>query len=119
MTALTEKTYAIVDALDGIAQELGTTISRAALAWVQGRPGVASTIIGARTEQQLLDNLGALELTLTPQMFEKLNGLSEPVLNFPAVFLAYVIQAASGGTTVNGVSAPVWPLSPEGDADRY
>jgi aryl-alcohol dehydrogenase-like predicted oxidoreductase len=118
-TALTEKTYAIVDALDEIAQELGTTISRAALAWVQGRPGVASTIIGARTEQQLVDNLGALDVTLTPQMLEKLSNLSAPVLNFPAMFLEYVIQAASGGTTVNGVPAPIWPLSPEGDSDRY
>jgi hypothetical protein len=41
------------------------------------------------------------------------------VLNFPAAFLEYVIQAASGGTTVNGVPAPIWPLSPEGDSDRY
>lgn len=118
-TALNEKNYAIVDALGEIAKELDTTVSRAALAWVQGRPGVTSTIIGARTAQQLDDNLGALDVALTSQMLQTLNELSEPMLSFPSKFLEYVIQAAQGGTTINGVSAPVWPMSPETDAERY
>lgn len=118
-TALNEKTYVLIDAMSAMAQELGTTVSRLALAWVQGRPGVSSTIIGARTLQQLDDNIGALDVQPTPQMIVQLNDLTKPALNFPANFLEYVVQAASGGLTINGRTSPVWPLSPEGDADRY
>ncbi len=48
-----ESVFAIVDALQAIAKELNTTPAAVALAWVQGRPGVASTIIGARRIDQL------------------------------------------------------------------
>lgn len=51
--ALNEKAYAVVDELAGVAQAHDTTPARVALAWVQGRPGVTSTIIGARRLTQL------------------------------------------------------------------
>lgn len=117
--ALTDKTYNIVEALVEIAEELGSTVSRIALAWLLTRPGVVSPIIGARTLAQLDDNLGAHDVKLTPEMVAKLNGLSEPVLSFPARFLEYVVPASRGGATVNGIATEVWPLTPEGDADRY
>src|SRR5277367_3870938 len=53
---LTEKAYAVIDELISIAGELDSTPARVALSWVQHRPGVASTIIGARTLEQLEDN---------------------------------------------------------------
>src|SRR6201994_2941209 len=53
---LVEKTYAVVDELQAIAAAHGSTPARVALSWVQGRPGVGSTIIGARRIEQLEDN---------------------------------------------------------------
>lgn len=117
--ALTDKAYSIIDALVEIAESLGTTASRVALAWLLARPGVASPIIGARTMAQLDDNLGATDVKLSADMVAKLDTSSAPVLNFPAGFLSYVSQVAQGGTTVNGVSAEPWPLSPASDAERY
>src|SRR5579862_2280758 len=64
---LSERTYAVVDELSAIAGAHGSTPARIALAWVQGRPGVSSTIIGARRIAQLEDNVKALDLTLTAQ----------------------------------------------------
>lgn len=118
-SALNDKAYDLIEELARIAKELGTTPSRVAIAWVQGRPGVTSTIIGARTLAQLEDNLAALEVTLTSEHIAKLEALSKPKLNFPADFLANGAMFLHGGTTINGRSAQPWPLSPEGDGDRH
>ena len=61
-----------------MAQEAGTTVARAALAWVVQRPAIASTIIGARTMEQLEDNLGALEVKLTAPQIKALDEISQP-----------------------------------------
>ena len=50
-----------------MAQELGTTVPRVALAWVRSRPGVGSTIIGGRTLEHFEDNVGALDAVSAPQ----------------------------------------------------
>src|SRR5260370_24781635 len=63
--SLTEKDYAIIDQLSEIAHELGTTPAAVALAWVQERPGVASTILAARTLRELDENLAALPVHLS------------------------------------------------------
>src|SRR6476659_5012209 len=81
-----DKGYAIIDELLRIARELNTSPAAVALAWVQGRPGVASTIIGARRRDQLEQNLEALDLALRPDHVAALDGLSQPTLNFPAAF---------------------------------
>ena len=80
---------------------------------------MASTIIGARTKAQLEDNLAAADVVLTPAQIERLNALSTPALNFPADFIANGAMFLHGGTTINGRGAQPWPLSPEGDKDRY
>jgi diketogulonate reductase-like aldo/keto reductase len=90
-----------------------------ALAWVSGRPGVASTIIGARTLQQLEQNLGALDVKLAPEHLAALDEVSRPALDFPAGFLQNAPMFMHGGLTVNGVAAPPWPLAPGPDAPRY
>src|SRR3979490_525023 len=64
---LGERAYAVVDDLDAIATARDSTPARIALAWVQGRPGVTSTIIGARRMSQLEDNVKALEVMLTTE----------------------------------------------------
>ena len=57
--------YDIVDALVEIAAAHGVSAAQVALAWLLGRPGVTSVIVGARTEEQLADNLAAADLALT------------------------------------------------------
>ena len=117
--AFTEEAFRVVDVLLDVAKKLGTTPARAALAWVQSQPGVASTIIGARTVEQLDDNLGALEVQLAPEHLKALEEISRPKLNFPFDFVRNAAGFGYSGTTVNGVTAPVNPLSPTSDAERY
>lgn len=118
-SALNERTYTIVDELIKIAAQLGTTPARVALNWVQTRPGVSSTIIGARTIAQLDDNLPALDVKLSPEHVAALDELSKPSLNFPAGFLSRIGVFMNGGTTVNGEGAPPWPMAPQNDSERY
>jgi aryl-alcohol dehydrogenase-like predicted oxidoreductase len=117
--ALDERTYAIVDVVLQVARDLGATPAHVALAWVAGRPGVASTIIGARTIEQLEDNLGALEVRLSPEQVKALDDVSRPTLGFPAAFLENAGMFMHGGLTVNGLAAPPWPLAPRPGAERY
>jgi aryl-alcohol dehydrogenase-like predicted oxidoreductase len=117
--ALGEKAYDLIDALIAIAKELDTTPARVAIAWVQNRPGVASTIIGARTLDQLEQNLGALEVKLSPAQTQKLDALSAPQLNFPAMFLGRAGSFMHGGLTVNGDAAPLSPFGPKPDSPKY
>jgi aryl-alcohol dehydrogenase-like predicted oxidoreductase len=119
LSALDERAYRIVDELTRIAREVDSTVARVALAWVQARPGVVSTIIGARTVEQLEDNLAALALTLRPEHVTALDDVSKPKLNFPADFLRSVGVFAYGGTTINGESAPPSPFAPKNDSERY
>jgi aryl-alcohol dehydrogenase-like predicted oxidoreductase len=118
-SALNEKAYAIIDQLIKIGKELDTTPARVALAWVQSRPGVTSTILGARTMKQLDDNLSALDVHLRPEHITALNDLSKPALNFPADFVARAGFFSQGGTTVNGEPSPVNPMVPKDDSERY
>jgi aryl-alcohol dehydrogenase-like predicted oxidoreductase len=119
-SSLTEQGYTIIDALIDIARELASTPARVAIAWVQQRSGVASTIIGARTLQQLQDNLAALEVKLELSHAERLNALTAPKLNFPYDFLtSRAATFSSSGTTINGVTAQVNPIAPADEYDRY
>jgi aryl-alcohol dehydrogenase-like predicted oxidoreductase len=97
---LGEKVYAIIDELIAIGKELKTSPASVALAWVQSRPGVASTIIGARRMDQLEQNLAALDLTLTADQIARLDRLSKPTLGFPMQFLNVASMFSQGGTTV-------------------
>jgi aryl-alcohol dehydrogenase-like predicted oxidoreductase len=118
-SALDERAFDLIDALHEIAKDLDTTVSRVSLAWLLGRSGVSSVIFGARTMQQLDDNAGATEIKLTPEQTARLDKLSEPTLNFPAKFLQYVVQASSGGLTINGKTTEPWAMAPKSDAERY
>jgi len=116
---LTERAYTIIDELIRIGRETGASPASVALAWVQARPGVASTIIGARRMDQLEQNLAALDVVLTPAHVKALDAVSEPTLNFPAGMLKAVKMFTHGGMTVNGVTAPVWPVAPKSESERY
>jgi aryl-alcohol dehydrogenase-like predicted oxidoreductase len=68
--------FAVVDALDEVAKETGKTVPQIALNWLLTRPGVCNVVVGARNEEQLRQNLGAVGWTLTPQQVAKLDAAS-------------------------------------------
>ena len=116
---LTEKQYDIIDAVGKVAAECDADSSTVALAWLKAQSGVSSTIIGARTLQQLDANLKALDFTLTPEQLALLDTISKPVLNFPADFLAHSPSYAHAGATVNGVPSQLTFLVPKEDSSRW
>jgi aryl-alcohol dehydrogenase-like predicted oxidoreductase len=117
---LNERTYTIIDALIAAAGEAGCTPAQAALAWVQGKSGVTSSIIGARTVEQLVDNLAALEVVLSPQQIAALDEVSTPLqMPFPYEFLRFTANSTQGGTVVNGRVSDAWHLGPKSDEERW
>ena len=63
----TERTWDIIDAVQTVAEARGVSMAEVALAWVTDRPGVTSTILGARTTEQLATNLKAADLHLSAE----------------------------------------------------
>ena len=78
-----EYLFRVVDALDGIAKETGKSVPQIALNWLLQRPTVANVIIGARNEEQLRQNLGAVGWNLTPEQVARLNAASTTTLTYP------------------------------------
>lgn len=78
-----EHLYRVVDALDVVAEETGRTIPQIAINWLLQRPTVASVIIGARNEEQLRQNLGAVGWSLTAEQMKKLDTASEVTAPYP------------------------------------
>jgi aryl-alcohol dehydrogenase-like predicted oxidoreductase len=78
-----EQVYTVVEALDEVAEETGKTVPQIALNWLLQRPTVANVIIGARNEEQLRQNLGAVGWTLTPEQVAKLDRASTVTLPYP------------------------------------
>jgi aryl-alcohol dehydrogenase-like predicted oxidoreductase len=73
----TERTWDIIEAVQGIAESRGVSMAEVALAWVTDRPGVTSTILGARTLDQLDTNLRSGDLHLTVAETAALDGASD------------------------------------------
>jgi aryl-alcohol dehydrogenase-like predicted oxidoreductase len=85
---VTERGLRIAGAVVELAREVGRTPAQVALAWVRQGPGVIVPLVGARTRAQLDDNVGCLELTLTPEQQQRLDDASKIELGFPHEFLA-------------------------------
>jgi aryl-alcohol dehydrogenase-like predicted oxidoreductase len=112
-----DEDYPVIDTVNDVAAEIGASPAAVALAWVQGRPGITSTLIGARRMDQFEANLGALDLTLSPEHEARLAEVSAPRLNFPAANNASLSRLAqNGGTTVDGVPTPLPPRLAAGAA---
>jgi len=75
--------FKVVDALDEVAEETGKTVPQIAINWLLQRPTVSTVIIGARNEEQLQQNLGAIGWTLTPEQIAKLDKASARTLAYP------------------------------------
>lgn len=78
-----EDLFRVVDALDEVAGETGKTVPQVALNWLIQQPTVATVIIGARDQEQLKQNLGAVGWSLSPEQLEKLNLASERTPIYP------------------------------------
>ncbi|RWR28766.1 aldo/keto reductase [Sinirhodobacter populi] len=78
-----EHLYRVVDALDTVAEETGKTVPQVALNWLLQRPTVSSVIVGARNEEQLRQNLGAIGWNLTSEQTAKLNEASAVTAPYP------------------------------------
>jgi aryl-alcohol dehydrogenase-like predicted oxidoreductase len=78
-----EFVYTVVDALDEVAAETGKTVPQIALNWLLRRPTVSTLIIGARNEEQLKANLGAVGWELTTAQVARLDAASERPLTYP------------------------------------
>ncbi len=78
-----EYLYAVVDVLDAIAAETGKTVPQIALNWLLQRPTVSTLIIGARNEEQLRQNIGAVGWNLTPEQVARLDAASAVTPIYP------------------------------------
>lgn len=78
-----ELLYRVVDALDEIAAETGKTVAQIALNWLLQRPTVSTLVIGARNEEQLRQNLGAVGWNLTAEQVAKLDQASAVTPSYP------------------------------------
>jgi aryl-alcohol dehydrogenase-like predicted oxidoreductase len=101
--------YVVIDAVNEVAAELGVSGAAVALSWAQGRPGISSTIIGARTLEQFTANVEALDVTLTEEQRGRLDKVSEPTLAFPHSANQHSAMIQFAGTTVDGVSYQAHP----------
>ncbi|TCI00262.1 aldo/keto reductase [Roseococcus sp. SYP-B2431] len=75
--------YEVVDALDEVAAETGRSIPQIALNWLLQRPTVATVVVGARNEEQLRQNLGAVGWKLTPEQMARLDAASARPRAYP------------------------------------
>jgi aryl-alcohol dehydrogenase-like predicted oxidoreductase len=84
---LSERNMTIAREVDTIADEIGKSSSQVALSWLRQQPGNIIPILGARTESQLKDNLGCLDIELSSGHLNKLSEVSQIELGFPHDFL--------------------------------
>jgi aryl-alcohol dehydrogenase-like predicted oxidoreductase len=76
-----ERTWAVLEAVQDVAEAHGAPMSQVALAWLLARRAVTSVILGARTVEQLQQNLGAVDLVLTPDELARLDDVSAPAVS--------------------------------------
>jgi aryl-alcohol dehydrogenase-like predicted oxidoreductase len=70
--------YDVIEPLSALAERKGTNLAQLALAWTVNQPGVTSAIIGPRTLEQFEDNLGALDVSLSPEDYAEIDAVIAP-----------------------------------------
>ena len=98
--ATIERNLEIAAAVMQMAEQIGCSPSQVAVSWARQQAGVVIPIIGARNTEQLEDNLGALEVTLSQEQLAELDGVSKIELGFPHDFLGseQIRDIVYGGT---------------------
>jgi aryl-alcohol dehydrogenase-like predicted oxidoreductase len=85
---MTERALAIAETVVLVAREAGASPSQVAIAWTLANPAIVAPVMGARTLEQAIDNLGALDLTLTADQLSRLDAASAPPPTFPDRFMS-------------------------------
>jgi aryl-alcohol dehydrogenase-like predicted oxidoreductase len=78
-----DRLWRVVDALRVVAAEQGATVAQIALAWLRARPNVGPIVIGARTDDQLRESLGAASIALTPDQHDRIEAVARPAPIYP------------------------------------
>jgi aryl-alcohol dehydrogenase-like predicted oxidoreductase len=94
--SISEHDRSVARAVQDAADELGLTPSQVAIAWTMARSGAVRPILGARRVEQLADNLGALDVTLPPEIRQRLETASAFTAGFPADFIKETEQWVLG-----------------------
>ncbi|HWI05249.1 MAG TPA: aldo/keto reductase, partial [Acidimicrobiales bacterium] len=84
---LEEHKLAIAREVAAVAKELGCSASQVALRWVQQQSPNLIPVIGSRKASQLVDNLGCVDVTLSPEQVDRLDKVSKIELGFPYDFI--------------------------------
>ena len=96
----TDRTWHTLETVRTVAAEVDRPLAQVALAWAAAQPGITSPILGARTLEQLRDNLASLEIVLSPAQLRTLDESS--ALEPADLFTAEVNRGIFGGATVQG-----------------
>ncbi len=98
-----DRNWATLDVLKSVASELDRPAAQVALAWIMARPGVASTLVGARTVSQLDTNVAATTIRLDADQMDRLDQASAPAAGFSSGLAAPMIRRmVFGGQDVAG-----------------
>ena len=84
---LSPRNLAIAEEVQKVAQECGKSPAQTAIAWVMQKGNIIP-IIGAKNVNQLKDNLGSVQMTLTPEQMQRLDTVSKIEMGFPNDFVA-------------------------------
>ncbi len=82
-----DQNWRIIEKLENLTQKYEASVSQLAVAWLKAQPAVASVIVGVRTQEQLTDNLGAVDVHLSEEDLTALDEISQPPLPYPYGFL--------------------------------
>jgi aryl-alcohol dehydrogenase-like predicted oxidoreductase len=93
----TERAYEVIEVMRGVAQARGCTVAQVALAWLLAKPAVSTVIVGAKRLDQLSDNLGAVEIRLTPEDIERLDAASALAPEYPGWMIERQAVYRQGG----------------------
>lgn len=116
---LSEETYVIIDKLIEIAKNRNTAVSSISLAWVMHQKNITSTLVGARTLEQLKQNLHSTSVELSNDEIEALSNISKPILQFPYPLLQGTRDLLQAGTTINNNKSLIAEILPQKDIERY
>ena len=101
--SLSARDHAVARVVQDVADELGATPSQVAIAWTMCRSPLIHPIVGARTGDQLRNNLAAVDLVLPPETIDRLNEATAVALGFPYDFIAQTSSWVFGAALVNSV----------------
>jgi aryl-alcohol dehydrogenase-like predicted oxidoreductase len=97
-----ERSLQIAEEVQKVARAIGCSAAQAAIAWLLRKPSVVSPVIGARTPEQLEDNIGSVDIALSDEHFARLEEVSSFDLGYPYSFLEgpRVREFLDGGTEI-------------------